>query len=396
MHQPDPERYQPTLTPWSQVWRLAVCLFVSALAWGPISVAQWREAHAFFWVDLGVGAVAYVLLFYRRRWPFPIALLVTIATGFSAAAAGPGLLVTVSLATRRVMWQLVTVGVLGVVVSQVFFTYQPQPADSSWWVNLGFSMAFGIASIALGLYLGSRRELLWTLRDRARRAEQEQGLRVAQARANERALIAREMHDVLAHRISLVTMHAGALAYRDDLTPEQVKESAGIIQHKAHEALADLREVLGVLRGDDLTSADRPQPTYADVPALVQEARQAGMRVDLELDDMGALAEQTGRTVYRVVQEGLTNARKHAPYAAARVCVTESVGGVLVTVWNPTSVGHHSSTPGAGLGLVGLAERVELLGGSLSTHADGGGFTLRAWLPRAGSSPTARNEEATG
>ncbi len=382
MQERDPELYQPKLTIWSHVWRSVVCLLVSALAWGPISAAQWREARPFFWIDLTIGLVAYVLMFYRRRWPFAIALILTLTVAFSSAAAGPGLLVTVSLATRRVMWQLVSLGILGVVLSQVFFTYQPQPADSSWWVSLGFAIAFTVAAMALGLYIGSRRELLWTLRDRARRAEEEQGFRVAQARSTERARIAREMHDVLAHRISLVTMHAGALAYRDDLTPEEVKESAGIIQAKAHEALTDLRQVLGVLRGDEGVVTDQPQPTYADVSTLVEEARQAGMRVDLDLDEVAGVAEQTGRTIYRVVQEGLTNARKHAPHAVARVSVADAAGGIVVTVWNPTTVGHRSRTPGAGLGLVGLTERVELLGGRLSTRTDERGFTLEAWLPR--------------
>ena len=382
MQEPTPELYQPKLTFWSHAWRTLVCLLISALAWGPVSVAQWREARQFFWLDLAIGFAAYVLSFYRRRWPFPIALILTLATTFSASSAGPGLLVTVSLATRRVLWQLVMVGVLAVTLSQVFFTYQPRPADSSWWVNLGFSVAFTVAAMAMGAYIGSRRELLWTLRQRAETAESEQALRVAQARTNERARIAREMHDVLAHRISLVTMHAGALAYRDDLSPEQVRESAEIIQAKAHEALADLRQVLGVLREDDGSVADRPQPTYGDVPALVDEARAAGMVIDFDAVLFEGMPDQAGRTVYRVVQEGLTNARKHAPHAHARVTVTGSCDeGVTVTVWNPTLVGHRASAPGAGMGLVGLSERVQLAGGRLQHRSDGHGFTLTAWIP---------------
>ena len=100
------------------------------------------------------------------------------------------------------------------------------------------------------MYIGSRRELLWTLRNRAETAEAEQELRVSQARSNERARIAREMHDVLAHRISQISMHAGALSFRDDLTADEMRDSAAVIQEKAHEALTDLRGVLGVLRDD--------------------------------------------------------------------------------------------------------------------------------------------------
>ncbi|HSV38658.1 MAG TPA: histidine kinase [Nocardioidaceae bacterium] len=381
MHEADPTLYQPRLTRWSHIWRLGLCLVITAMAWGPVSGPQWREARAFFWLDLAIGASCFVLVHFRRRWPFPIAAILTLAAIGSSSSAGPGLLAVVSLATRRVWWQLFAVGVLGVVVSQVFYTYQPQPVDSSWWLNLGFGIAFAAAAIALGMYIGSRRELLWTLRDRAERAEAEQSLRVAQAQSNERARIAREMHDVLAHRISLVTMHAGALAYRNDLSPDEVKASAEIIQAKAHEALIDLRQVLGVLRGDGTPGADRPQPTYADIPALVDEAREAGMRVDLDAVLGEGMPELVGRTAYRVVQEGLTNARKHAPHAHARVTLASKEGGVTITVWNATTIGHRTATPGAGMGLVGLSERVQLAGGRLEHSSDANGFTLHAWIP---------------
>ena len=289
------------------------------------------------------------------------------------------------MATRRVWWQVISLGVLGVLTAQAFFAYQPRPEGDSWWVNLVFSLVFAFASMATGMYVGSRRELLWTLRDRAERAEAEAGLRLAQARGTERARIAREMHDVLAHRISLVAMHAGALAYRTDLTAEEVRRSAAVIQEKAHEALQDLRQVLGVLRDDGVgAGAHRPQPTLADVVGLVDEAATAGMQVD-HLDTVArvsAVPDHVGRTAYRIVQEGLTNARKHAPGAHVQVRVTGSAAqGVTVRVSNPSRTGHVSSTPGAGLGLVGLAERLGLAGGRLDHRAEGGSFVLEGWLP---------------
>ncbi|MCR8526381.1 histidine kinase dimerization/phosphoacceptor domain-containing protein, partial [Escherichia coli] len=138
---------------------------------------------------------------------------------------------------------------------------------------------------AWGLYLGSRRELLWTLRDRAERAESEQQLRASTARDAERARIAREMHDVLAHRISQVSMHAGALAFREDLTAEQMRTSAAVIQAKANEALTDLRAVLGVLREQETgRPVEPPQPTYGDIPALVADAREEGMSIEFTDD----------------------------------------------------------------------------------------------------------------
>ena len=127
------------------------------------------------------------------------------------------------------------------------------------------------------------------------------------------------MHDVLAHRISQVSMHAGALAFREDLTPEEVRASASVIREKAHEALTDLRGVLGVLRGADGEPALAPQPTYADLAELVAEARESGLNVEFH-DRVSAPSEvpdAAGRTLYRIVQEGITNARKHAPGSAA-------------------------------------------------------------------------------
>src|SRR5262245_65881912 len=117
--------WQPRLTLWSHLWRTALVLLISGLAWGPVAQAQWHEAHWLFWLDLGVGLLCLVLSFFRRRWPFPIAVLLTVASITSASSAGPGLLATVSLATRRVIWQVLTVGVLAVVMGQLFFTYQP-------------------------------------------------------------------------------------------------------------------------------------------------------------------------------------------------------------------------------------------------------------------------------
>lgn len=233
-----------------------------------------------------------------------------------------------------------------------------------------------------GMYIGSRRELIWTLRNRAERAEAEQELRVAQARSNEQARIAREMHDVLAHRISQISMHAGALAFRDDLSADEMRSSAAVIREKAHEALTDLRGVLGVLR-DDATGAKLrgPQPTYADLRDLVEEARKSGLRVEVRDLVQGGPPAAVGRTVYRIVQEGLTNAHKHAPGAVVTVTVSGSPeDGVDVLLRNRLGFGR-TTTPGAGLGLVGLTERAELRGGRLEAVRDGSTFVLHGWIP---------------
>jgi signal transduction histidine kinase len=381
-----PVAHQPRITAWGHTWRIAVVLGVSALGWSETGQLQWAQAPALFLLDLVLGLATFVAMFFRRRHPLAIAIAVTLAGAASYSSSGPAMLVTVSLATRRRWPEILGVGALGVVVALVFTGYQPVPPTPAW-VSLGFLLAVTVALMALGMYIGSQRELMWTLQDRARRAEEQQVARIAQARAAEREQIAREMHDVLAHRISLVAMHAGALAYRTDLGADEVRSSAGLIQDQAHEALTDLRAVLSVLREDasrdslsTTPAALRPQPTYADLPSLVTEAQQAGMQVRLYVDEAGGLPDALGRAVYRVVQEGLTNARKHAPYAHADVEVRRGPDEVVVTVANATGPAR-PRVPGAGLGLVGLRERVDLAGGRLEHGVTDGRFVLCARLP---------------
>jgi signal transduction histidine kinase len=346
----------------------------------------WRESHWLVVADAVLGAASFVLVFFRRRYPMTVATLITVAGVVSATASGPGVLAAVSLATRRVWWQLAVVGLLNVAVGVTYD--QIVPSDNGpWWVNLVVVTAITVAVLGWGAYMGSRRELMWTFKNRAERAEAEQELRAAQARANERARIAREMHDVLAHRISQVSMHAGALAFRTDLDADQMRASATIIQDTAHEALADLRSVLGVLRDPETgLPLEPPQPTYADLTSLVESVRAAGLQVTYE-DELGATAaelpEVIGRTLYRIVQEGMTNAARHAPGCTLHIGVHGSPeDGVTVELRNPLGV-RTGSTPGAGLGLVGLTERTELRGGRLEGRREEGSWVLRGWIPWA-------------
>src|SRR4051812_11841503 len=297
---------------------------ISAVAWLPVSDAQERISELWLMCDLLLGAISFVLVFYRRRWPVPIALVLSLFSAVSGTASGPAVLAIVSLATRRRWREIAVVGSIAFAASQFFSTVLPTDNDSVW-VSLSVNVVATAAVLAWGLYIGSRRELIWTLRNRAERAEAEQELRVVQARSTERARIAREMHDVLAHRISQISMYAGALAYREDLTPAETRASAGVIRDQAHEALSDLRDVLGVLRDETGERHSAPQPTYADLPCLVAEARDSGLRV--ELDDLvpgdgPRMPDAAGRTVYRIIQEGMTNVRKHAPGALLTVRIT--------------------------------------------------------------------------
>ena len=171
---------------------------------------------------------------------------------------------------------------------------------------------------------------------------------------------------------------------REDLTPAETRASAGVIRDQAHEALTDLRDVLGVLRDDTGERHSAPQPTYADLPCLVAEARDGGLRVELEdlvVEDGPKVPDSAGRTIYRIVQEGMTNVRKHAPGALLTVRITGTPeDGIDVVLRNPLGFGP-THTPGAGLGLIGLTERAELRGGHLEARRDGSTFVLHGWIP---------------
>ena len=383
MERPSPEEYQQPLRLWGHLWRLVAMLLISAIAWLPVADQQADIAELWVLADLVLGAASCVLVFYRRRWPVTVALALALASAVSGTASGPAVLAIVSLATRRRWREIAIVGSVSVAASQFFATVLPT-GDEPVWVDVTVNLVSAVAVISWGMYVGSRRELIWTLRNRAERAEAEQELRLGQARSNERARIAREMHDVLAHRISQVSMHAGALAFREDLTAQEMRASATVIRDQAHEALTDLRDVLGVLRDDTGERRSAPQPTYADLACLITEARDGGMRIDVEdlLGDV-AVPDVVGRTVYRIVQEGMTNSRKHAPGALLTVRISGGPeDGMTVLLTNPVGFGP-THTPGSGLGLVGLTERAELRGGRLEAGVRGAMFELRGWIPWA-------------
>jgi signal transduction histidine kinase len=184
----------------------------------------------------------------------------------------------------------------------------------------------------------------------------------------------------------LLATYAGALEYRPDSSPEKLAQAAGVIRTGVHQALEELREVISVLRDTEIEEGPggRPQPTFGDVEGLVAESRAAGTTVayDERVDEATSLPPATGRTAYRVVQEGLTNARKHAAGHPVTVTVTGRPGtGLRIALTNPGSNGV-PLTPGSGTGLVGLTERVQLAGGTLDHQREpGGGFRLEASLP---------------
>ncbi len=213
------------------------------------------------------------------------------------------------------------------------------------------------------------------------RTELEQARRAV---LEERARIARELHDVVAHHMSLIAVQAETAPYRLTDLPESALAEFGSLSGVAREALAEMRRLLGVLRSDQ-PAALAPQPQLSDLPALVDTARRAGVTVDLAVPRaMGDVPSGVAVCAYRIVQESLSNASQHAPGAAISVSVGHDGGAVRLRVANEPAASARpaASEPGSGHGLTGMRERVALLGGSLSAGPSaGGGFVVSAVLP---------------
>lgn len=372
-------------------WIVDVLCVVLALGLG---LAAWFGYHAseaaeppqwLMTVDVILGPVACLVLWLRRRWPLGVAIALVPALMVTTIGAAAAAIALFGLAVHRPARTAVPVALAYFAACLVSFVLWPQPPEDPVWVGAVFLVLTIGGLLAWGMYVRARRELVGTLRERLERAEAEQEAMAQAARADERTRIAREMHDVVAHRVSLIALHAGGLELQPDVPPEDVRDTAGLIRRTARMAMEDLRGALGVLRASDGPGApEAPQPTLADLPRLVEDSRRAGERVELALEVPADAwpPEAVGRDAYRVVQEALTNAHKHARGAATSVAVRGAPGdGLAIEVRNRLPVGQTAPTlPGAGAGLVGLRERVTLAGGEIEHGPSGGDFVVRARL----------------
>ncbi|MER5185573.1 histidine kinase [Streptomyces sp. NPDC002896] len=371
----------------------AGCGFLGLVALGLAqehdAMPTWLEA-----IDPLLGLVACLALWWRRRFPLAVALLAIPLLALASSALPAGLVIVLSLALR-VPWQR-ALQLLGLYVVTVVSVEVLLVGGEDSWTNVALALATLLAAFAWGSAMRNRRLLFQRLRADAERERADHARRLADARRAEREAIAREMHDVLAHRVSLLSGHAGALAYRTrraeegagpGLSGAEVAESAEIIRGNAHAAVDELQEVLHLLRAEsDVAEPTSLLPRIEDIDDLVAAAAAAGQEIvfrsELDAGATGDLRPQLHRTAYRTVQEGLTNARKHAPGIPVTVCLTGAPGsGLTVQVTNPTAVGPSAGIPGIGAGLSGLAERVRLDGGILEHASVDGAFRLRARLP---------------
>ena len=334
-----------------------------------------------------------VPLLWRRRRPFAVLLVVLVTAVTYESLDYPdsplnalSVLIAIYAVAAYARRRLAVIGGLLAAIAIALILWANWNPDANVAGATANYVIFGTAWVA-GDNVRQRRERVRALEDRALLAEaskEEEAQRAVQA---ERTRIARELHDVVAHSVSVMVVQAGAarrMLQREDPDPARAIEALDAVETTGRESLNELRRLLGVLRKDDDRSFGRvPQPSIAFVETLVEQSREAGLDVSLEIEGEPApLAAGVDLTAYRIVQEALTNALKHAGPAAhahVHVCYADRMLEILVT---DDGRGHDADLPSGGHGLVGMRERVNLFGGELVVgNRPGGGFQVRASLP---------------
>jgi signal transduction histidine kinase len=344
----------------------------------------WFAEQKFWLPPPVVSACSVVLglaLIVRRSHPVGLAVFAVVFGTVSGAGAFGTLVILYSLAAYTASRRTVVVIAVAGYVANLLLP-GPTAATESFLAQAIFGIAFVGVPVLLGLYMGARKQLLASLQERAARLEREQHLLAERARAEERTRIAREMHDVVANRISVMVVHAGALkaiAVRD---PARAAETAAVIGDMGRQALEELRHVVGVLRQGE-KALPQEVVTLAHLRELVGQSGAAGLRVDLKVrGEERPMPPAVGRAVYRLVQEALTNVHKHAGAADTRVDLGLLPEAIEVEIANePPTAGPEHRLPSGGNGLIGLRERVTALGGSFDAGPRDGGYAVRARLP---------------
>jgi signal transduction histidine kinase len=337
-----------------------------------------------WWLDAVVGGLGCVALWWRRSRPGIVALVGLPVAAVSFVGSGAVAVALGTLASRRGLRPAAVVALADVVLAVAGSVIKTGSTDGLLRVAATVVLA-GAAVTASGLYLGARRELVASLRARVAQAEREKQVEAERARAAERARIAQEMHDVIAHRLALISLQSGGLQVDPATAGTAIGETAARIQQTSRLAMSELRDVIGVLRADGEPAGpgppDQPQPTLRDVRGLVDAARDAGLPVQLDCAvAVDAVPDPVGRDVHRVVQECLTNVGKHAGRAETVVRIDAPGERRLRVVVRNRLDPSGPAAPGAGSGLVGLDERVTRAGGRFASGADDGWFTVRAEL----------------
>lgn len=333
--------------------------------------------------------LALVALPLRRRLPITALIgataLYALATLSGVPAVGIGIAAifcayTVGAATTRLA-TLATAGSAAALVVVLSFT-----VSEFGVVNPSvFQIAAGLAvAAALGDSSRSHREFLRAATERAERAEQTREAEAQKRVAEERLRIAQDLHDTVAHQISVISLNAGVATSTLDGNPDKARTALSAIRTSARSVLTEIGDLLRYLRGDDGAAATPPQPGLSDIHGLVSRLVAAGLSVDTHFEgDLERVPSTVGRVVYRVVQEGLTNAQKHGSAHRADVRVAADDQQVIVEISNPVS-GERHAQPDAyhgGFGLTGVRERVSSVGGTVRVERGRHAFTLAATIP---------------
>jgi signal transduction histidine kinase len=367
-------------------------LILAAMA-GLLSIASRapdpKGAEGPAWLDVLITIGFLFPLFFRRRFPMgaPLAAI-AVVTASSFADAGfidnsfPAYLAALGIAVwfgmRPDRGQAIA-GWAALQITSVIVTLndpQTQAIGDYFWSVVTFSVAW-----ILGFALGGRLRETDTARRLAEQAEAEREEQARLAVAEERARIARELHDVVGHSVSVMTVQASAVRRLLEDDQEKEREALLVVEQTGREALAEMRRMVGVLRRPDEAPALAPQPSLEHIEKLVAHTRDTGLPVELRIEGTPLeLPAGIDTTAYRIVQEALTNAVKHAGASKADVVVRYMDGTVELTVTDDGRGDGHGG--GSGHGLVGMRERVSVYGGELEAGPQaGGGFRLRATLP---------------
>ncbi|MFE5912231.1 sensor histidine kinase [Streptomyces wedmorensis] len=366
-----------TANPWAV--DIGIALLVQAAMTMPFVVPRGPELEPATWPAYGLTTLTVLPLVWRRRAPLAVLLAILAASAlYKLAVEGPGqplpytgLVSVYTIAALSPAWQRLTTAALLVVA-----------VPASVWLNTQSARELTFSLFVFGAaYVFGR---LQDARQRAHRVEAEQ------AAARERARIAREMHDILSHAVSLMVVQAEAGPVAVRAAPARAEAAFEAISETGREAMAQLRHMLGVLReGDEGTAPRRPQPDLAGIPDLVARVRAGGLAVDYETEGgVRALPAATGASAYRVVQEALTNVVKHAQARRADVRLAYADGVLRVTV---TDDGRGPRPGSGGHGLVGIRERAAAHGGTaaMGPGPAGRGFEVRVRLPVPSGTETA-------
>jgi signal transduction histidine kinase len=343
------------------------------------------------WVNAVAAAGVTLPVAWRRPFPFVAAPLMTAFVAWQEAMGGdlvensvtPILTLPLAVYSMGVLLDrrhaLVGFGLSLAFVLVAVILQMDSKADG---VVLALSLIGG--PFLVGRIVNARVELAHELREKAARLEREQAEGARLAVAEERARIAREMHDVVAHNLSVMVVQSSAARRMIDRNPGRASEALASVEHTGREALAEMRRMLDMLRGDDEEAALTPQPSIDELDALLERAREAGLDVDLEVEgERRRVQSSVDLSCFRIVQEALSNTIQHADAASAHVRLRYGPSEVEVDV---TDDGRGQRPPevdnGRGHGLVGMRERVAMLGGSLEAgYRPNGGFEVRATLP---------------